>query len=95
MNIVTFDTLKKFIERETRVPLNTDMFWGSHPIFVYPQKMERAHFHLLTNLARTSRRTKPHKKDNGNTLKMDMVPRLVWHLQTVKKFPLGVIKVIP
>lgn len=95
MQIITFSDLKKFAEREAGIHLNTDIFWGTHEIFVYPPKREEVHFRLFTNLKRNSFKGKYHKKDNGHTLKVDMVPKLVHHFQKVKIFPLGAVKVIP
>lgn len=95
VDIITFSTLKKFVEQKVDRPLNTDIFWGTHEVVVWPQKMERIHINLLNNLERVSSRKKPHKKDNGNTLKMDMVTKLVHHFQTLKVFPQGKIRVIP
>jgi hypothetical protein len=93
--IITYSTLKKFVEKTVGKPLNTDIFWGSHEIVVYPQSIRRVHFKLLNNLGRTSTRRKPHKKDNGNMLKMDMVRKLVLHFQETKVFPTKKTRVIP
>ena len=95
MQIITFKDLKKFAERETGIPLNTDIFWGLHEMFVYPPKMERVHFRLFTNLKRKSYKGKYHKKDNGHTLTVDMVRPIVHHFQRTGVFPLGAVKVIP
>lgn len=95
MQIITFQDLKLFAEREVGHPLNTDMFWGTHEIFVYPPKMEKTYFRLFTNLKRKSYKGKYHKKDNGHCLTVDMVQKLVHHFQKVKVFPLGAVKVIP
>ena len=94
-DIITFSTLKQFVEQTVGNPLNTDMFWGTHEIVVYPLENRKAFFRVFDNLGRTSTRKKPHKKDNGHTLKMDMVHKIVHHYQTMQKFPQGKIRVIP
>jgi hypothetical protein len=94
-DIITFSTLKQFVEQTVGNPLNTDMFWGTHEIVVYPLENRKAFFRVFDNLGRTSTRKKPHKKDNGHTLKMDMVHKIVHHYQTIKTFPQGKIRVIP
>ncbi len=95
MEVITFGDLRKFAEQEAGIPLNVDMFWGSHEIFVYPPKQEYMDFRLFINLRRTSYKGKYHKKDNGHTLHNGMVKRLVHHFQKAKVFPLGAVKVIP
>lgn len=95
-DVITFSTLKLFTEKSVKKNLNTDIFWGTHEVVVYPQrKAELAHFNLLNNLGRVSTKKKPHKKDNGNTLKMSMVHKLVHHFQTLGTFPRNTIRVIP
>lgn len=95
MHVITYDTLRKFAERQVGRPLNVDMFWGKQEQFVYPPKMERVYFRLFDNLARKSHKGKYHKKDNGHTLTPDMVPKIIHHFQKMKVFPLGAVKVIP
>jgi hypothetical protein len=95
MNIITFETLKKFIDREARVTCNVDLFWGLQEVIVYPTKFERVSFRLFRNLRRNSTKFKPHKRDNGHTVYMSDVPKIVRHFQKLKIFPLGAIKVIP
>ena len=95
MQIITYKDLKLFAEQECGISLNTDMFWGTSEIFVYPPSRERVYFRLFTNLKRTSKKGKYHKKDNGHCLTVDMVRPLVHHFQKTKVFPLGAVKVIP
>ena len=95
MQVVTYDTIRKFVEKEVGMPLNVDIFWGTTTQFVYPPKMERVYFRLFKNLALKSYKGKYHKKDNGHTLTPDMVPKIVHHFQKMGTFPLGAVKVIP
>ena len=95
MHCITYDTLRKFAERECGIPLNVDLLWGLDEKVVYPAKTERVYFRLFTNLKRTSHKGKYHKKDNGHTLTMDMVKPLIHHFQRTKVFPLGAVTVKP
>jgi hypothetical protein len=94
-DIITYSTLKQFVEKTVGRPLNTDMFWGTHEVVVYPLENRKAFFRVFHNLGRVSTRRKPHKKDNGNMLRMDMVHNIVHHYQTTQIFPQGKIRVIP
>ncbi len=95
MNVITYNTLKRFIEREAGQLLNTDLFWGKQEIKVFPPKKERLYFNLFRNLRRTSFKGKYHKKDNGHTIISSDIPKYIYHFQKTKVFPYGAITVIP
>jgi hypothetical protein len=95
MNVISYPTLRKFIEDKAGMPLNVDLFWGQKEKVVYPPKRERVYFRLFKNLQRTSHKGRYHKKDNGHTIMTGDVEKYVHHFQKVGVFPLGAIKVIP
>ena len=95
MKTITYQQVQTLVEAKIGMPVNVDMFWGSHEVMVYPPKMEVVYFRLFRNLARASTKKKPHKRDNGHTLTMNDVHKIIWHFCKTKVLPLGSYKVVP
>jgi hypothetical protein len=95
MKTITFSEIKAIAELYCETELKTDLFWASHPVFVYFRENHKPNFRLFRNRARKSTRVKPHKKDNGNTLMMHDVIPMVQHFIAVGVLQNGSYKVVP
>jgi hypothetical protein len=91
---ITFDELRRMVERDVGHGVNVCLLWGNTPISTKSGYYEKANYRKLRWIGKKSTKLRPSSRDNGHFMTVNDIPKLIQHYVKSKELAHGEYEVI-